>query len=276
MTVQHRLLSIAVGAGLLALTCGPAHAHEFWISPERGVLDPGEVLTADLKVGQRLKGESYPYLSDRFQVFTRTVGGETWNVAGLDGDLPALSLPAEEPGLTVIAHQTIAFRVTYDDWALFKGYLTDEGLESFAEDHRRRGLPESGFAERYVRTAKALVQVGPVRPEDSDRQIGMRLELFADANPYSAGLDSFPVRLLWRGAPLADRLITIFHNDGISDEVSRRTVITDQEGACLDRALRDRRIPPQCRAPRAGGGSTGGLVEPLGDAQLQTPVTQID
>ena len=230
MTILHRLLLIGIGTGLVLLTSSPSIAHEFWISPERGAINPGERITADLKVGQRLRGESYPYLSDRFRSFTRTVGGETRDVAGLEGDIPALSLPAERPGLTVIAHQTVAFRVTYDDWAVFRRYLSDEGLDAFAERHRRRGLPDSGFAERYTRTAKALVQVGSVRPGDSDRLTGMPLELVAGANPYSVGLDRLPVRLLWQGAPLANRQITVFHDAGDAVEATRRTVITDEEG----------------------------------------------
>ena len=223
-------MPIGIVAGLLALTCMPALAHEFWISPERGAIDPGELITADLKVGQRLKGESYPYLSNRFQFFTRTVGEKTRDVTGLEGDIPALSTPAEGSGLTVIAHQTVAFRVTYDDWAVFRRYLSEEGLDAFAEDHRRRGLPESGFAERYTRTAKALVQVGPVQPGDADRFTGMPLELVAGANPYSADLENLPVRLLWQGVPLAERQITVFHDAGNTAEVTRRTVITDEEG----------------------------------------------
>ena len=93
----------------------------------------------------------------------------------------------------MIAHHTIDFRVTYADWAVFRRYLADEGLDAFADLHRARGLPETGFAERYTRYAKALVQAGPADPADRDVRVGLPLELVAQANPYAAGVDALPV-----------------------------------------------------------------------------------
>ena len=152
-------ISAAAALIALALASAPAAAHEFWIALRDGTVAPGAVIVADLKVGQKLRGEPYPYLTSRFRSFTVTLGGTTTGVAGNEGDIPALSLIAERSGLHVIAQNTIAFRVTYDDWAVFRRYLADEGLDSFADLHRARGLPESGFAERYTRYVKALVQV---------------------------------------------------------------------------------------------------------------------
>ncbi len=214
----------------LALVSTPVLAHEFWIAPERGVVAPGDRITAELKVGQMLKGESYPYLSNRFQSFTDTVGGATTEIVGNEGDIPALATVAETPGLHVIAHHTIAFRVTYDDWAVFRRYLSDEGLDRLAERHRIRGLPETGFAERYTRCAKALVQVGPARPGDRDVPVGMPFELVAEANPYLSDVEALPVQLLWRGAPVANRQINVFHDEGAE---TRSSVLTDAEGRAL-------------------------------------------
>ncbi len=223
---------IAAGAALvaLALAGAPAAAHEFWIAPQDGSIAPGAEIVADLKVGQKLRGEPYPYLSNRFQSFTVTVGGATTEVAGNEGDIPALSHVAGRSGLHVIAQHTIAFRVTYDDWAVFRRYLADEGLDSFADLHRARGLPETGFAERYTRCAKALVQVGPVDPADGDVRTGMPLELVAEANPHAPGVDMLPVTLIWRGAPVANRRINIFRDDGV---VTRTTATTDATGRAL-------------------------------------------
>ncbi len=78
MTTAHGIH--AVGAALVALTlaAAPASAHEFWISPEAGVVAPGAEIVADLKVGTMLRGSSYPYLSNRFQSF---VAGEAKQIA---------------------------------------------------------------------------------------------------------------------------------------------------------------------------------------------------
>jgi hypothetical protein len=214
-----------------ALSAGGAPAHEFWIAHETGVLDAGDPIIADLKVGRNLLGEPYPYLSSRFTRFTVTVDGETLAVSGNEGDIPAMATIPARPGLNIIAHQTIAYRVTYDDWSIFRNYLVEEGLDNFAKLHRARGLPEQGFAERYTRHAKALVQAGPVMPDDADSRVGLLFELVAEANPYTTGLDALPVSLTWRGEPVEGQQISIFRNAG--DNVTRSTVITDSSGRAI-------------------------------------------
>ena len=224
------ILAAAASLAIAALPATPAPAHEFWIAPESGEINPGESSVADLTVGKMLKGEPYPYLSNRFRAFTATVGGETSKIAGNDGDIPAMVKIAERPGLHVIALHTVAFRLTYNDndWSKFRDYLAYEGLDRFADLHRERGLPESGFAERYTRYAKALVQVGPVAASDADVRIGMPFELVAEANPYSSTVELLPVSLIWRGVPVANHQVSIFRNDGST--VTRTTAITDTAG----------------------------------------------
>jgi uncharacterized GH25 family protein len=224
---KARILAAAVSIAIAALAATPAPAHEFWIEPESGEINPGESIVADLKVGTMLNGESYPYLSNRFVAFTDTVGGETSVIVGNDGDIPAMVKIAARPGLHVIANQTVAFRLTYDDWSKFRGYLAYEGLDQFADLHRKRGLPESGFAERYIRYAKAVVQVGPVAASDADVRIGMPFELIAEDNPYSPTVQLLRVSLIWRGIPAANHQISIFRKDGV---VTRTTAITDAAG----------------------------------------------
>ena len=221
----HRLAAWA--AGLMLVSAAPGPAHEFWIEPEAGVIEPGEAIVAGLKVGTMLKGEPYPYLSNRFVRFEVIQAGRAEPVSGTEGDLPALSQPAPGAGLTAIVQQTVAFRVTHDDPALFRQYLVDEGLDGILEHHRARGLPETGFAERYTRYAKALVQVGPVAPGATDRSNGMPFEIVAGANPYAEGQAVLPVTLLWQGAPLAHWQISVFRDNG---DVTRTPVRTDAEG----------------------------------------------
>jgi hypothetical protein len=221
----------AAAATMIALLAAAAPAHEFWIAPESGLVNPGQPIVADLKVGQMLRGEPYPYLSNRFARFTVTVGGAIRPVAGDEGDIPALAAMPAPPGLNVIAHETVAFRTTYDDWTVFRKYLADEGLDRFAELHRARGLPEKGFAERYTRYAKALVQVGPAMPGDGDVALGLPFELVVAANPYAPGLSALPVSLTWRGEPVAEHQITILRDTG--ETVTRSTIVTNLAGQAV-------------------------------------------
>jgi uncharacterized GH25 family protein len=209
-----------------------ADAHDFWIDARPGTVSEGGTVIVDLKVGVMLKGESYPFLSDNFATFTGTVRGETQTVTGLEGDIPAASIANLERGLHVLAVQTVPFRATYDEWEPFERYTREEGLVGIADMHRARGLPETGFAERYIRYAKALVQVGPASDEDVDVRTGMQFELFAEANPYDGIREVLNVTLLWRGMPAPGHQISVYHQNG---DVKRKNVVTDESGRALVR-----------------------------------------
>lgn len=223
----RKLAAGLVGWVGLATCLSPVAAHEFWIAPSDYSPTLGERVSATLNVGQMMSGTDLPFLSDRFDSFTITTSEGIENAAGNEGDTPALTYTAEVPGLHIIAHQATPHKLTYDRWEEFVEYLEYEGLGAIADSHRSRGLPESGFIEAYTRYAKALVQVGPVRAQDQDQSLGLALELVALANPYAQGINALPVKLTWRGAPLARSQISIFRR---GDEVIRTTVVTDAQG----------------------------------------------
>lgn len=211
----------------LAWGLSPAAAHEFWVAPEDYTPAPGAPIVAALKVGQMMKGTDYPYLSNRFQSFTITTRQGTRDAEGIEGDSPALTVIADEPGLHIIAFYATPHQLTFDTLGEFRDYLDYEGLGEIARAHELRGLPDTGIVESYIRCAKALVQVGPIAEADRDRSTGLPFELVAEINPYAAGLEALPVRLTWQGQPVADRQIAIFRDNG---EVTRRLVMTDADG----------------------------------------------
>lgn len=132
----------------------------------------------------------------------------------------------------------MAFRLTHDDWPAFLRYLDLEGLQDVEAEHRRRGLPETGFAERHTRHARALIQVGAPRPTDVDRPSGLPFELVAEGNPFLPGATTLTVRLTRDGAPVGDHQITLFHG---ADPAVRSSVRTDGQG--------------RATIPLAGGGT---------------------
>ncbi len=214
---------------LLALTAAPSAAHEFWIAPQRGAVGPGETVTADFMVGRMLEGVRLPYLTPNIALNSVDGPGGRARLSGLEGDMPAIVHAPEGEGLHVYAHQTRPLTVAFDDWDAFVRYLAEEGLPEIADAHRARGLPAAGFRERYIRCAKALVQVGAARAEDADRPVGLPLELTLEGNPY-AGPDAVIVRLTRNGAPVAGRRITLFLRNG---ETRRLLLETDEAGRAV-------------------------------------------
>jgi hypothetical protein len=151
----------------------------------------------------------------------------------MEGDLPALTVTPTEPGLHAISYHSAPAFADYEDFETFVTYLAFEGLDDVVRLHKERGLPQAGFSEAYIRNARALLQVGPADPTDLDRPTGMPLELVALQNPFVAGLSALEVRLSWRGAPVPNRQIAVFHRvqgDVAAGDVTRSLVTTNAEG----------------------------------------------
>lgn len=223
--MRHRLPTLLLC--LLALAPRPGAAHEYWIAPDDHTVAPGETVALRLKVGQMLKGSELPFLSNQNAGFRMVAPEGTRDLAGLDGDIPAAAYLAEAPGLHIAVHQTLPLDLSFESFGEFREYLEYEGLGAVAGRHLARGLPESGIAEAYARSAKALIQVGPARADDSDRPVGLPYELVALGNPYAGG-EALEVQLLWQGEPEAGTQLSIFRET--AGGVERTLATTDAEG----------------------------------------------
>ena len=194
------------------ITIMPAQAHEFWISPEKYMIDPAGQLVAHIRVGQQFSGSSYSYLRNGFVRFDIVAEDEVLPVEGRMGDRPALSMTAPGDGLAVIVHQTTDYFLTYSEAEKFRSFVTDKGYPQLIEEHADRGLPETGFRERYSRYAKSLIAVGS--GDGADEAVGMTTEIVALANPYTDDLSNgFPVSVLYRGEPRRNAQVDLFEKD---------------------------------------------------------------
>lgn len=217
------ILALVLG---LSFWSGAAVAHEFWVEPDRYVLSSGETVKANLRVGQDFGGTRYPFLSRRFQSFEMADADGRRDLPGTEGDLPAVNVTAAD-GLLILGYHSNPDRLTFHDFAKFDYYVRYEGLDWALEEHRKAGLPETGFTEAYTRNAKALVQIGTT--PGADVALGLPFEIVVDGSPYAPGLTAVPVRLLRLGQPAPDWQINIFTRpDG--GEVTLTHVRTDAQG----------------------------------------------
>lgn len=199
-----------------------AAAHEYWIEPLQFRLAADTDIVANLKLGERFKGNIYPFVPQH-SLSTWLVNADATRPWGAQiGDIPAVRETPGPPGLHVLAYHSTAARLSYTEPGKFAKFLEESGLTWALEEHRRRGLPDVGFDEAFSRCAKALVQSGD--GDGDDVVVGMPIELVAGANPYTLPADAsvLPVTLLWQGRPLADAQITVFRDrDGIAVEKVR-------------------------------------------------------
>lgn len=205
-----------------------AGAHEFWIEPDAYQVDPGEAMTARLRVGETFAGAEQTYLPRNFERFDMQCDGKLSEVLGRAGDRPALNVEATGEGLCVIIHQTRDYTLTYRDWQKFVNFVEHKDFDGVLQDHAARGLPETNFVELYSRYAKSLIAVGD--GAGADTEVGLLTEIVAEANPYTDDLsEGLPLRVLFDGAPRADAQVELFAKapDGQVDVTLHRT---DDEG----------------------------------------------
>lgn len=196
-------------ATVFALAVQPSFAHEFWISPERYQIAPGETLTAAFRVGQEFKGPSFSYIERQSTRFDLVKGETATSVTARTGDNPALETTLEKDGLWIIVHETSDNTLTYKEMAKFEAFAAHKAFPDTLKDHAARGLPHAGFKESYRRFAKALIGVG--NSAGQDRVIGLRTEIVALANPYTDDLtNGLPVQVLFESAPRANAQVELF------------------------------------------------------------------
>ena len=212
-------------AALLLLSV-PATAHEFWIQPTDYTPAPGEAIAADTRVGQEFVGSSYAYVPSRTERFDLIGPDGTTPVEGLPGDKPALAETVLPEGLNVIVHETGDMLLTYKE---------DGKIQSFAEHKGFGDMVEAETVpvkEKYRRFAKSLVGVG--NAAGADAPVGLRVELVAQANPYTDDLSAgLPVLLLEDGAPVPDYQIELFARPLGGEEVTITKHMTDAAGIAL-------------------------------------------
>ena len=110
--------------------------------------------------------------------------------------------------------------------ASFEEYLEEEGLGHIVQARAQRGEADKPGNERYTMYAKTIFVVGA--PSDAYRTVvGLPLEIVPEKDPYrlQAG-ESLPVRVLLRGAPVANLEIRATSAGGKTQVVGK----TDSNG----------------------------------------------
>lgn len=215
-----------------------AIAHDFWIQPQRFWLLPGQSTSLAILVGH---GPARQHWVLRLN---RVVGLISVGPDGRRSDhsgalrqgtyAPDAELKFAKPGTHVVAFENTASLNSLPA-ERFNEYIMAEGLVPAIEFRRRTGATDQPGREIYSRRAKALVQVGRPAgqgPDQVTRPIGLALELVPEINPYrSGGANAFPVRVYYRGRPLAGAFVKLTNLD--ADEKPVETHTTNGSGRAI-------------------------------------------
>ncbi len=222
--ILHLLLLLAV------FTAAPAQGHELWIEPEDFTLRKGQPLSAHIFIGETFEGAPMSWFPDRIARAEILLGETSLPITSRLGDRPAIHTQSAQNGLGIIVVETTPSRLTYREWARFEKFVAHKDFPTALQDHRDRGLPETGFTEIYTRHVKSLVAFGDGK--GSDRQFGLETEIIALTNPYTDDISrGVPVQVLYLGEPRADAQVEVFEKAGEDIEVF--TLRTDPQGKVM-------------------------------------------
>jgi uncharacterized GH25 family protein len=208
----------------LAVWPAAAGAHDFWLSEVEAVA--GRPPTITLGYGHNFPvGEDIPEenLSTRFQGFSiEGPGGRSGLSRGAEAKLLVGGKPLEE-GIYVVWGDATPLFLTQ----------TTEGWSIRAKDEAENPLASNLSAKH----AKTVIRVGAGGGDLWSRPVGQKLEIVPLADPTSLAAGArLPVRILFRGLPLASAKVDAFAEGAGTAAAS---AVTGADGAAeipLDRA----------------------------------------
>ncbi len=217
-----------------ALAATPAFAHDFWLQPrDFSIAAPGAVVLA-IYVGHGPDRQRWGVGIDRVIQFV-SFGPDgkadrkpelTLRAPGADG-----VLRLTKPGTHLLAFQSAP---TPSDLPAvrFNSYLRDEGLTIPLADRAQAGRDTANGREIYSRRAKAIVQIGPIDKRQGSvalKRLGLTLEVVPEHHPLTLKPgEALPVRIFFRGAPLAGATVKLTNLDADAKPVA--TQRTDGAG----------------------------------------------
>ena len=214
---------------LLALALpASVQAHAFWLQPDDYQIEVGADVAFDFRVGDGADADSWGLY------WERVVSLRSYRQGGVVDHQIAITPTTETeqggarfaldtPGTHIVAFES---QSSFSDLeaSCFNAYLTEEGLTAAAEARRANGQEEANGTELYSRRAKTLVQVGDERTDSVTVPIGQTLEIVPEANPYArGGAGPMPLRVFYRGRPLAGATVHFVDLDTGGDAIKRRT-----------------------------------------------------
>lgn len=203
----------------LVFAAAPIAAHDFWIDLPSYRQAAGKPITVRLLIGDI--GEVEPWETLWRKVVSLRTYGPDGAVDQQQGIRPTTTSDAGGASVTISGEGThiLAFESYHAENDItaeeFNAFAAHEGLTPALAKRAADGTTGSRGREIYSRRAKAMVQVGNRLTDNVTRPIGQTLEIVPERNPYAlAANDPLPVRIYFRGVPLAGASVVMEPLDG--------------------------------------------------------------
>lgn len=190
---------------LLLLVSIPLAAHDFWLIPLGFHVDAGTELVVLGQTSSAFPSSISAITTDRIASASLISSTDVVPIAerSVAGNSLRLRTRPSGAGQHVVA-VTLHPRSVRESSASFQNYLVVEGAPEALDRLRREGrVPRDSVTRRYTKYAKSLVTVGQGNPAAWDRVAGHPLEFVPVSSTAPRIGESWPVRLLFRGEPMA-------------------------------------------------------------------------
>ncbi len=202
-------------AVLPALAAFPAVAHDFWMQPRLFNPPAGSTVLLTMLVGHGSARERWGAANSNVVLF-KTIGPDglvdrksnlSIGGPGFDAFVPML-----RPGSYIFILQSTT-TPSQLPFLRFNDYVKAEGVTPIIAQRQKLGQEKTDGREIYSRRAKVIVQVGPIDAASIARVIrpvNLQLEIVPGRHPGALGTTrAMPVRVLWKGRPLAGALVKL-------------------------------------------------------------------
>jgi len=207
-----------------------SNAHELWIEPQTSAIEVGDQVITDIIVGQDFTGNAQIYLPSRTEMLAIANKDGITDLTPRPGSRPAISFDAEKQGHLMVFYQSADEYVNYQYFDKFAGFVTEKHAPDILALHRKRGLPEKDFKERYKRFAKSSMFIGRPTTALVDNDTDMELEfILLDISPADNGHEQARIRLTYQNRPVPEAPLSLFIKPA-DGAVTKHTLYTDEHG----------------------------------------------
>lgn len=227
-----RFLHAALFA-LVALACGGAGAHEFWMLPQSFRLPAGGTAILSLAVGEDFQGEpiefSRPLVAGLRRLDLRS-DTDLRDLALTSPSTPSIRVDLPRAGTHIIALDT---QPSFVELAAekFNDYLREDGLVSVQRAREANGTTASPGRERFRRNIKTIVNAGARSDGTFQRRTGQKLELVPLQDPAKLRLyQPLTLQVWFDNRPLTGALVRLWHGHEPGATLVTLTAVSDARG----------------------------------------------
>ena len=193
------------------------YAHELWLEAKNYKLKNQEKLIVDIKVGQDLIGESYPFINEETEKLFFQTSNTILQFKQNDGDYPAIQQEIKDSGTQFLYYQSNIVLLEYKDFETFLNFTKEYDLKY---DQNLKKAPK----EIYQRFAKLIFQNEKGNFFQSSQNL--EFEIINLNDPYIN--EQAKLQVFLDKKPFANQTVIVFFRS--AKEFERKKYQTDENG----------------------------------------------